>query len=60
MCVAFAGSNSDVKPNDRLPIVEKTHEACCKRKRCIMDGPKLRKATRTTQRTQTVTNGYFG
>ena len=26
LCVVYAGSNSDVKPNDRLPIVEKTHE----------------------------------
>ena len=31
LCVAFANSNSDVKPNDRLPIIEKTHEQCCRR-----------------------------
>ena len=59
VCVAFAGSNRDVKPNDRLPIIEQTHETCCNRKRCIVQG-KVRKATRATQRTQTVTNGYFG
>ena len=59
VCVAFAGSNSDVKPNDGLPIIEQTHETCCDRKRCIVQG-KVRKATRATQRTQTVTNGYFG
>ena len=36
LCVAFAGSNSDVKPNDRLPIIETTHESqYCKKKRCI-------------------------
>ena len=60
LCVAFAGSNSDVKPNDRLPMIGKTHEPCCKRKRCIMEGRGLRRATRATQRTQVVTNGYFG
>ena len=60
ICVAFAGSNSDVKPNDRLPITEKTHEPFCKRKRCVMEGRGLSRATRATQRTQVVTNGYFG
>ena len=60
LCVAFAGSNSDVKPNDRLPIIEETHEAHCKKKRCFAKKWSLRKATRATQRTQVVTNGYFG
>ena len=60
LCVAFAGSNSDVKPNDRLPIIDKTHEQCCRRKRCIMKKKSLRNATRAAQRTQTVTMGYFG
>ena len=31
LCVALAGSNSDVKPNDRLPIIPETHEQCCKK-----------------------------
>ena len=31
LCVAFAGSNSDVKANDRLPIIEETHEPCCRK-----------------------------
>ena len=31
LCVALAGSNSDVKPNDRLPIIEETHEKYCKK-----------------------------
>ena len=60
LCVAFAGSNSDVKPNDRLPITAKTHERGCKRKRCIMNDRSITRSTRATQRTQSVTNGYFG
>ena len=34
LCVAFAGSNTDVKPNDRLPILPETHEPRCERKAC--------------------------
>ena len=61
LCVAFAGSNSDVKLNDRLPIIEETHEGCCGRKRsCFVKKHAFRKATRVTQRTQQLTNGYFG
>jgi hypothetical protein len=30
LCMALAGSNSDVKLNDRLPIIEETHEPACK------------------------------
>ena len=59
LCVAFAGSNSDVKPNDRLPIIEETHETCCTKKRCLKKGNSVKGATRATQRTQTVTHGYF-
>ena len=51
--VALAGSNSDVKPNDRLPILEQTHESHCKRKRCTVKKNNLKKAIRATQRTQT-------
>ena len=58
MCMAFAGSNSDVKPNDRLPITKITHEAVCKRN-CVRKSS-FGKTTRVTQRTQSVTNGYFG
>ena len=32
MCVAFSGSNSDVKANDRLPIIAATHETICTNK----------------------------
>ena len=31
LCIALGGSNSDVKPNDRLPIITETHEGCCKK-----------------------------
>ena len=58
LCVAFAGSNTDVKPNDRLPITTATHEEKCKYK-CVKKST-LKKTTRATQRTQNVTNGYFG
>ena len=29
LCVAFAGSNPDMKPNDRLPIVAAAHAQAC-------------------------------
>ena len=60
VCIAFAGSNSDIKPNDRLPILDVTHEACCKKKKCLVKKGNLKKTTRIAQRTQTVCNGYFG
>ena len=59
LCVALAGSNSDVKPNDRLPIIEETHEIYCKR-RCAVKKHSLKRTARAAQRAQTVTNGYFG
>ena len=31
LCVALAGSNSDVKTSDRLPIIPETYEKCCKK-----------------------------
>ena len=58
LSIAFAGSNSDFKSNDRLPINNLTHESYCK-KGCVKNN-NLEKSTRTTQRTQSVTNGYFG
>ena len=57
--MAFAGSNSDVKPNDRLPITAQTHEAIC-HKKCFVRKHMLKNTTRITQRAQNVTNGYFG
>ena len=32
LCVAFTGSNTDVKPNDRLPTNPESHESCCHKK----------------------------
>ena len=60
LCVALAGSNSDVKPNDRLPIIPETHEKCCRKKRCLVRKHTLKHTTRITQRAQSVCNGYFG
>ena len=59
LCVALAGSNSDVKPNDRLPIIPETHEKCCRKKRCLVRKHTLKHTTRITQRAQSVCNGYF-
>ena len=60
ICMAFAGSNSDLKLNDRLPIMEQIHEKCCTRKRCLVKKNNLKRTTRALQRTQATTNGYFG
>lgn len=62
LCVAFAGSNSDVKPNDRLPITSATHDVRC-RKHCVKKlqlKRSLRKSAREIQRIQTLILGYFG
>ena len=50
-CVALAGSNSDVKANDRLPIIAETHEKCGK-KRCAVKKHTLKRAARAAQRAQ--------
>ena len=57
LCVALAGSNSDVKLNDRLPITPQTHESICKKN--SVKKHMLKKSTRNTQRTQGVACGYF-
>ena len=59
--IAFAGSNSDTKPNDRLPIIECTHEPSCSKK-CVKKNhtKQTKKLIRLSQRIQSVTNGYFG
>lgn len=59
LCIALAGSNRDIKINDRLPKREHTHEACCDRS-CI---PMVQRALRTiadVQRHQATIRGYFG
>ena len=65
MCVAFSGGNSDVKINDRLPIMCETHEdAHCARRFVPGTSAKrkkaLRRMVRRTQTAQSQTNGYFG
>ena len=61
MCMACAGSNSDVKLNDRLPITELTHEQFCKKQRCLVKHHNLKeKTTRELQRLQTTAIRYFG
>ena len=71
MCVAFAGSNSDVKPNDRIPMIPEVHEPQCKRKSCLrmmqdytadrkVKKRILKRSTVHTQRMQSATRGYFG
>ena len=60
LCVAFAGSNTDVKPNDRLPIIACTHEKVCPRKCVKVKKRTLTKTARAIERMQSVTNGYFG
>ena len=59
--LAFAGSNSDTKPNDRLPILCETHERSCNA-RCVKKHTlkHTQRMMRQTQRIQSITNGYFG
>ena len=64
MCVAFAGSNSDVSLSDRIPILPQegmfkgTHEDACKG-HCASKS-NVRKMMRITQRAQAMTSGYVG
>ena len=59
LTVAFAGSNTDVEPNDLLPITSETHENEVCTRACIKKHS-VRKATKQMQRAQATTNGYFG
>ena len=56
--VAF-GFNTDVSPNDRLPVTKGTHEASCTRSSCVKDCSKGEVA-RAESRAQLDTDGYFG
>ena len=58
-CIAFAGSNSDVQPNDMLPITSKTHEDTVCKRNCVKKR-NLKKLTKKVVRIQSTRNGYFG
>ena len=58
LCVAFRGSNADVRPAEFLPIITSTHASLCQ-KNCVKKHA-LKKSSKSTQRTQTMTAGYFG
>ena len=58
-CIAFAGSNSDVKPNDRLPITNTTHESAFCRSKCVKRKSSKNMLQRV-QHVQATINGYFG
>ena len=65
LLIALSGGNSDVKINDRLPIMEETHEDDHCSKRCVPTSAAkrkraLRKMIRRTATAQAQTNGYFG
>ena len=65
LCVGLSGGNSDVKLNDRLPILSITHEDQACKKRCVPTCPKkqqrrLRQEMRQMQLTFSRINGYFG
>ena len=55
--VAF-GFNTDTSPNDRLPIIEETHDVSCTRS-CCKSGS-TSQVSRATHRAQILTDGYFG
>ena len=59
LCIAFAGSNSDVSPSDHIPITEFTHESDICTGQCVKK-TNVRRMIRIAQRAQAMTNGYFG
>ena len=56
--VAF-GFNTDVSPNDRLPIIKETHEVSCTRSSCVKD-VNTGEVACAESRAQLDTDGYFG
>ena len=58
LAVAF-GFNTDISPNDRLPVIKETHEASCARGSCVKDCSEGEVA-RAESRAQLDTDGYFG
>ena len=59
LCIGLTGGNTDVSPNDRLPILPETHEDNECKHQCAKK-TRIAKITRLTQIAQGVTNGYFG
>ena len=61
-CPAFAlglcGGNTDVTPNDRIPVMRETHEASCQ-DRCVSRG-NLREMSHGAQVAQSRMQGYTG
>ena len=65
LCVGMTGSNTDVKLNDRLPILDGTHEDLECKHHCVPKTERrrqraTRRMTRRLQATQAQINGYFG
>ena len=54
---AVFGFNTDVSPNDRLPITADTHERVCGMS-CV-ENISVARIAQKAQRSQTMTNGYF-
>ena len=59
LCIALGGSNTDVQPNDLLPILPETHEDEYCRKSCTKRSS-MKKLARKMIRIQATRNGYFG
>ena len=59
LCVAFAGSNSDVSPCDHVPITAQTHEDSVCKGNCIKK-TSLWQMIHIAQKAQAVTNGFVG
>ena len=59
-CLAFAGSNTDVQPNDLLPILAETHEDHICKRNCVGKRSSVAKMSRRMTLSQSTRNGYFG
>ena len=52
------GFNTHTGPNDRLPIIDETHEPSCKRQ-CVSKACDTSAIARIVQTAQSMTTGYF-
>jgi hypothetical protein len=59
LCIAFAGSNTDIQPNDLLPILPQTHEHSECKRNCAKKR-NIQKLAKKMVRIQSTRNGYFG